>query len=287
MDVTERFVHRNFIEQELEFSELYRYLDRYGSDRTKVVRKTDRKRNESIKRNRTIWMYWKQGLENAPKLVQKCYESVCRNVPKDFEVILLTDKSLNEYIELPDFIWVKHEKGYITTTHLSDIIRLELLCTYGGCWIDATVYCSDTIPIYMLSGEMFVLKLPSVLCDPVVKISSWWMYSDKSNRLVHLTRQVLFEYWQQETDIRNYFLLHIIMSKLIDENADIKKIYHEIPYFNSGNAHVLQDKLGMEYVEEQWQIIKEISCVHKLTYKNKYLQGDINNYYMVLLNDGL
>lgn len=287
MDIAERFVHRHFIEQELEFSELYRYLDRYESNGTEVFQETDCKRNERVKLNNTIWMYWNQGLEDAPKLVQKCYESVCRNAPRDFEVILLTDRSLDEYIELPDYIWMKHEKGYITTTHLSDIIRLELLCTYGGCWIDATVYCSDTIPRYMLSGNMFVLKLPSVLCDPVVKISSWWMFSDRSNRLIHLTRRVLFEYWRVETDIRNYFLLHIIMSKLIDENADIKKIYHEIPYFNSGNAHVLQDKLGMEYVEEQWQIIKEVSCVHKLTYKNRYLQGDINNYYTVLLNDGL
>lgn len=287
MDILEKFVHRNFIQQEFEFSELYMYLDKYKKNEARIQQKSDLKKGESIKLNYTIWIFWQQGLENAPRLVQKCYESVCRNKPQEFEVILLTDRTLDEYVSLPDYIWDKYDKGYITTTHLSDIIRLELLCTYGGCWVDATVFCSDKIPWYMLTGDMFVLKLPSVLSDPVVKMSSWWMYSDKLNKLTHLTRQILSEYWQQETNIRNYFLLHIIMSKLIDEDLECRNIFNGIPYFNSGNAHVLQGKLGMEYNEEEWQIIKNASCVHKLTYKNKYIQGDIYNYYSALLANGL
>lgn len=287
MDIFEKFIHRDFIERELEFSELYKYLDRYRSSVAEVFWDDGIKRNEDIKLNRTIWLFWKQGLENAPKLVEKCYESICRNKPVDFEIVLLSDKNLSEYIHLPDYILDKYEKGYITTTHLSDIIRLELLCMYGGCWIDATVFCSDTIPMYMLTGDMFVFKLPSVLNVSVVEMSSWWIFSDKENKLIHLTRQMLYEYWKQERDIRNYFLLHIIMSKLINENLDCRDIFQRIPYFNSGNAHVLQGKLEAEYAEEEWQIIRSISCVHKLTYKNKYLQGDIYNYYTALLADGL
>lgn len=287
MDNIEKFIHRNFIEQELKFSELYRYLDKYRSTDAEAFQGFDTKKNESIKKNHTIWTLWKQGLENAPKLVQKCYESVCRNKPQDFEIILLNDENLNDYINLPDYIWDKYEKGYFTTTHLSDIIRLELLCTYGGCWIDATVFCGDIIPRYMVEGDMFVFKLPSVLSDPVLKLSSWWMSSDQSNRLIHMTRRMLYEYWKQETDIRNYFLLHIIMSKLIDEDLNCGTIFQKIPYFNSGNAHILQRKLGEAYDEKEWQIIRSVSCVQKLTYKNKYIQGDIYNYYTALLRDSL
>lgn len=287
MDVFDKFIHQEFIKQELEFSELYRYLDRYRNTGYDVHSQIREKRNTNVKLNSTLWIFWKQGLENSPKLIQKCYESVCRNAPGDFKVILLNDKTLDEYVDLPDYIWDKYEKGYITTTHLSDIIRLELLCTYGGCWIDATVFCSDRIPGYMLKGDMFVFKLPSILSDPVVKLSSWWMYADNSNRLSHQTRQMLYEYWRQESDIRNYFLLHIIMSKLIDEDSNNRYTFQRIPYFNSGNAHILQGKLGMEYDEKEWQIMKSISCVHKLTYKNRCLQGDIYNYYSALLADDL
>lgn len=283
MDILQKFVHREFIQQELEFSELYRYLDRYVNAGTERVQAEDIRRNEDIKLNRTIWLFWKQGLENAPELVKKCHESVCRNVPNGFEIVLLSDQNLSKYIRLPDYIWDKYEKGYITTTHLSDMIRMELLCMYGGCWIDATVFCSSVMPMYMLTGDMFVFKLPSVLSVPVVKLSSWWMFSDSRNRLIHLTRRMLYEYWKQEVDIRNYFLLHIIMSKLIDEDLECRNIFQKIPYFNSGNAHVLQGKLGQEYEEEEWQIIKDASCIHKLTYKKKYLRGDIYNYYTALL----
>ncbi|MBD5489853.1 MAG: capsular biosynthesis protein [Lachnospiraceae bacterium] len=287
MDILDQFVHRDFIEQELGFSEVYKYLDLYLDFDWEPVQKTDIKRNKSVKLNRTIWIFWKQGMENAPLLVQKCYESVCRNKPQDFEIILLTDSNLNKYIDLPDYIQDKFEKGYMEIAHLSDVIRLELLHTYGGCWIDATVFCSGKIPEYMLKGDMFVFKLASVLTDPVLKLSNWWISADQTNRLIDLTRQALYKYWQSEVSVRNYFLFHIIMSKLIDENWECKDIFQRIPYFNSGHAHVLQGKLGAEYREEEWQTIKSTACVHKLTYKIRYLQGDIYNYYMALLANDL
>lgn len=287
MDILEKFIHRKFIEQEMEFSELYRYLDKYKNTGMEGLCEVDIKRNEDIELNRTIWLFWNQGLEHAPGLVKKCYESVCRNVPNGFEIVLLSDQNLSKYIRLPDYIWDKYEKGYITTTHLSDMIRIELLYMYGGCWIDATVFCSSIIPMYMLTGKMFVFQLPSVLSVPTVKMSSWWMSAGSGNRLIHLTRQMLYEYWKQETDIRNYFLLHIIMSKLVDEDIECRNIFQKIPYFNSGNAHVLQGKLGEMFGEEEWKMIRDASCIHKLTYKKKYLQGDIYNYYTALLADGL
>lgn len=275
MDILEKFVHREFIERELQFSEVYRYLDRYSGIEKRIMQRT--RRNENVKVDHTIWLFWKQGMEDAPQLVRKCYGSVCRNRLQDFDVVLLTEDTLDRYITLPSYIWDKYKKGYITTTHLSDIIRLELLCTYGGCWVDATVFCSDIIPEYMLTGEMFAFKLPSVLGETVLKLSSWWLASRQSNRLIHLTRQMLYEYWKQEVDMRNYFLLHIAMSKLIDEDSECRNIFLRIPYFNSGNAHVLQGKLGEQYDEEEWNIIKSISHIHKLTHKKRYIQVQLRN----------
>lgn len=284
MDILDEFVNKSFIEKQLQYSKLYRYLDRYKNEELLLSSEI---RKDDVSINKTIWIYWQQGMENAPQLVQRCYESVCRSKPDGFNVVLLSDENIHEYIQLPDYIWEKHEKGYISITHLSDLIRLELLCIYGGCWIDATVYCSDMIPKFMLSGKMFLFQLAAPECDPILKMSSWWIFSENDNELLHLARKMLLAYWERETDIRSYFLLHIVMSKMIDENPACRAIFYKIPYFNSGNAHVLQNRLGAEYDEEEWEIIKRTSCVHKLTYKKRYLQGDLYNYYMRLMDKGL
>lgn len=284
MEHLDNFVHRDYIEEELKHSEVYYYLDRYMNKTVLTI--DDLTGNKSVKQNNAIWIFWLQGMENAPKIVQRCYESISRNKPDSFDIILLTKKNIDEYIQLPDYIWQKYEEHIITTTHLSDMIRLELLCTYGGCWVDATVFCSGMIPEYMLKSDMFLFKA-SVMDSPVIKMSSWWLCADKYNKILHAVRKMLYAYWKNENDLKNYFLLHITMSKIIDEDSSSSAIFRSIPYFYNGSAHILQGKLGMEYDEMEWGIVKSISSIHKLSYKRKYVQGDVYNYYMALLDGKL
>lgn len=284
MEYLDKFVHKEYIGQELKFSEVYHYLDRYMDKEIFTVEEL--KAYKGGRGKGTIWICWMQGMENAPLIVQKCYESVCRNKPEGVKIVLLTEKNMGEYIQLPDFIWKRYRDGHISKTHLSDLIRLELLCTYGGCWIDATVFCSGAIPDYMVKRDMFLFKEYG-MANSVIKMSSWWLAADRHNRILHATRRVIYAYWENEKDIRNYFLLHIIMSKIIDEDTACNVIFRDVPYFNNKNAHVLQGKLGAEYDEGEWGIIKDISVVHKLTYKRKYIQGDVYNYYTALAEDHL
>lgn len=78
-----------------------------------------------------IWIMWYQGIENAPDIVKCCIESVKENC-SGHEVIVLSEQNLSEFVKLPDFIIEKFKKGYISRTHLSDMIRLNLLYLYGG-----------------------------------------------------------------------------------------------------------------------------------------------------------
>ncbi len=284
MNYLNKYVHKNFIKQERNFSDVYFYMDKYMSSEIYNVECLETV--AEIDGSHIIWVMWAQGLENAPELVKRCYSSICKNKPKNFEVVLLTMQNIFDYISIPDYILEKYNKGIITTTHLSDIIRLELLSIYGGCWIDATVFCSNQIPEYMLS-DMFFFKLESILCDPVIKMSSWWMVSDKKNRIIHATRHMLQAYWKNEEQLRDYFLLHIIMSKVIDEDIQCQYIFQKIPFFNSKNAQILVGKLGLLYHEKDWKIIKDSSFIQKLTYKNRYIKGDIYNFYMALLDGKL
>ena len=48
----------------------------------------------------TIWICWLQGMEHAPELAQRCYESIQRHVP-DKKIILLDENNIFEYVTLP------------------------------------------------------------------------------------------------------------------------------------------------------------------------------------------
>lgn len=280
----EQFLYKDHIEEELEFSKVYRYLDRYINEKTFAI--ADIQGVKSVKRNRTIWVFWMQGMENAPALVRKCYDSVCRNIPQGYDVILLTDKNLREYVSLPKFVWDKYEQGCITTTHLSDIIRVELLCTYGGCWVDATVFCSGPVPEYMVSGEMFLFQ-DSITEKLVIRMSSWWLCAERTNRLMHAVRNMLYDFWGQETDIHNYYLLHIMISRLLDGDAECKRIFNEMPYLNNSAPHILYGRLGREFNARDWEILRNNTPVHKLSYKQRFLRGDIDSYYQAFLEGRL
>jgi hypothetical protein len=87
--------------------------------------------DNEIKQNELIyWTCWLQGMENAPPMVRSCYNSAQRH-SDGHRIIVITYENLDTYVTLPDFIMEKHKKGYITATHLSDILRLYLLYTYG------------------------------------------------------------------------------------------------------------------------------------------------------------
>lgn len=111
-----------------------------------------------MQKSNKVWVCWMQGMEQAPALVQRCYHSLQENL-KEKEIILLTEKNLDQFVKIPDFIMKKLHNGIITKTHFSDILRLELLIQNGGTWIDATVFCSGAdIPKYMMEDEFFIFQ---------------------------------------------------------------------------------------------------------------------------------
>ena len=87
--------------------------------------------------NKIFWC-WLQGEHNAPKLYKANLNALRRNC-KNHDIIVITEKNMNQYINFPSFIINKLNKNFISKTHFCDILRLELLKKYGGTWIDASV----------------------------------------------------------------------------------------------------------------------------------------------------
>ena len=109
---------------------------------------------------KTVWMYWHQGWDDAPPIVQACRNSWERLNP-GYEVRALDRHSMFEHVDLP--AGVGPDRDDLTLTKLSNVIRLRLLARHGGVWADATVLCAwpldDWLP-HRLGEGFFAFKEP-------------------------------------------------------------------------------------------------------------------------------
>lgn len=214
-----------------------------------------------------IWICWFQGIENAPDIVKKCYNSVKNNLSNK-EIILITEKNMSDYVSFPDYIMKKWKAGIITNTHMTDLLRLELLSKYGGMWLDATVFCSrkiEEIPEYYFNSNLFMYQCLKPGRDGhAIYISSWLISAKSNNKILMATQYLCYEYWKKNNKMIDYFLLHDFLSIVLEfYEEDWKKI---IPVDNS-TPHILLLRLFDKYDEDIWNSIKEQVPFHKLTYK--------------------
>lgn len=238
------------------------------------------------KQSSKIWFFWWQGLESAPELVSRCYQSVKENLI-GWDLILITKCNYNDYVSFPEHIVQKMNDGTITLTHFSDLLRLELLITHGGLWLDATVLCtSGNIPKSILNSDLFVFQAQKPGADGHATImSSWCIYAKTNNKILMATRELLYKYWEKNTKMDDYFLLHQFFSIVCQHYPEDAK---RIPPFCNSTPHILLLHLFEQYDSEYWNDLKKMTCFHKLSYKlddtNLVNKG---TYYHVLITQGM
>lgn len=232
-----------------------------------------------------VWVCWFQGLDNAPELVKRCYASLQENLT-DREIILITSENMNDYVKFPKYILEKWEKGYITHTHMTDLLRLELLIRYGGMWIDSTVLCTrkrEEIPEYYFNSELFFYQILKPGRDGQAQLMSSWLMSAKTNnRILIMTRYLCYEYWKKNTKMIDYFLLHDFMSIALEHNQND---WNNIIPCDNATPHILLLRLFEQYNEHLWNAIIDQSPFHKLSYKFDEKQKRIKDtFYQHIIN---
>jgi hypothetical protein len=235
--------------------------------------------------NKTVWIFWWQGIENAPELVKVCYRSVVKNM-KDWDIILITQDNYKEYTNIPDFIIEKLNKGVITLTHFSDILRLDLLKQHGGLWLDATVLCTNgNVPKSILQSDLFVYQTQKPGADgKATLMSSWCMWAWKGNHILKATQSLLYSYWKRYNFMMDYFLLHQFMTIVMKEFPEEAR---HIPPYTNENPHLLLLHFFDRYDEHLWNDWKHQSFFHKLSYKlnKKKDMGKAGTFYDVIIRN--
>lgn len=243
-----------------------------------------------FKDDKIIWQLWYQGEQNASNLIKMCFSSVEKQMSKQYKIIILDENSIKDYLDFPPFVWQKIENkvfGAKTITFFSDLLRVALLSTYGGVWIDASIFLSDKIPNELLEKNFFAFERskqkPSQeklkqFCksryfsygyfnwnsDFKVKLLSSFLISKANTQIINALRDILMNYWQQENSAQNhYYFVFQVIFELLKDKGFIKSQDYNI---SDIECHLLQFHSKDEFDENLYQDIKNQSFLHKLTH---------------------
>lgn len=262
--------------------QLYHYLKRKYGKYIENIKIDERLNHEKSDR---IWVCWFQGIDtHTPLVVRRCIQSMFDNLKKE-DVILLTEKNYTDYVILPDFIMEKYKKGVITRTHLTDLLRLELLIKYGGVWIDSTVLCTGDIPDYIQESDLFVFQnLKPGRDGDTVGLSSWFIAAKTNNKVLIATRKLMYEYWKKNNKLINYFLIHNFLRMSLERFPDEED---KLIKFPNSTPHILLLDMFKPFDSNKWDVIKSMTPIHKLAYKRTEEEmSRKGTYYDYIINQG-
>lgn len=255
------------------------------------------KKNELVGKQ-IVWQYWHQGVDDTTsKIVVECLQSV-QQYSGDHEVILLTDKTVWDYVELPGHVFEKFGKERFNRAKLANLIRLYLLSAYGGVWLDATIYLTAPIDEHILKSDFFAFqrtKIPPPDAEVFRQFDplyfSWdpkfqagmlnsFMVAKPNNRIVSDLLSMLLEYWRKEEKVGQYYFFQICFNRMMlrDEwknlNCDI---------VGDTDCHRLQVMSLEKFDRSIFEEIKSKSNIHKLTYRfDKFSQVPEGSFFDVI-----
>lgn len=149
---------------------------------------------------RKLFLYWHQGWETAPQLVQYCRDSWAQLNP-GWELHLLTKDNLHEYVTLPQYY---QDDETFSLAALSDVIRVHLLAAHGGVWADATTFCTRPLDEWIdrctSDAGIFAYAKPR----PTSPIASWFLAAHHDSEIMKVYCNAVDNLWQQFTAGHSY-----------------------------------------------------------------------------------
>ena len=205
-----------------------------------------------------IWQYWGQGLSNEkslPGVVRICFASVDK-YRGEYEVVRLCDDTVKDYIQFPDFVWEKRENGQLSRTFFSDLLRLALLNTYGGVWLDATILLTAPLPGEYAEFDYFLfqrddneenrefLESPSSRYwgwkpEFKVKMLSSIFFARKESEVTRILMDLMLHYWKTRRRALAYFFFQILYNELMEGYLPDKRC----PVVSDFIPHLVQAKI--------------------------------------------
>lgn len=166
-------------------------------------------------------------------MYQRCRQSWIERNP-DWTVISLDSGNLSKYINISQYVDV--DKKIMTLTKRSNIARLMLLKQYGGLWVDASIYCYQSLDDWLPTEKgFFAFDKPG----PGRPLSNWLIYAERDNYLLNTPASHYFNWWRDnDNDLNhNYFIFHHLFDELLKTNKHFNELWLEIPKISAIPPH--------------------------------------------------
>ena len=217
-------------------------------------------------KNDKIFTLWLQGEDKAPPLVQACFRSVRRNCKQ--ELVVLDEKTVFNYITLPDYIMKKRKEGKISHAHFADICRVELLYQHGGYWLDSTGFATSEIPQWIADEDFFVYLTGLQVGSPYSYMQNCFIRSRKGAYLLDAWRAMILDYWMHENRCFDYFMHQLLFKTMVQNDERAKKYFAKMPHVDQDPTHALwwayHDK---PFNKEEFERVTSGAFFQKTTYQ--------------------
>ena len=241
-------------------------------------------KNKNRKDEKIIWQYWHQGTKEAPKIIKKCLLSVKEQM-KGYKQIVLDYNSIKDYVELPDRYYRLLEDKKMKIAHFSDVLRVYLLEKYGGTWIDSTIYLTDKIPDEIMNSNFCILQ-KDILSDLSGNNNScFFIHNKEYSAHIAMMKNILDKYWAENDFVINYFMFEHISTMLSQIKGELKDEWDNMPRYSAEITGELQKHLFDEFKIDEFEKVKKLTPIHKLTYKKPKKTAQKNTYYDYILNE--
>lgn len=227
------------------------------------------------KDNKTIWLLWFQGWDNAPKVVLDVKQSWIKWNP-DWKVQTISDVELSTL--LPGVM--ESLPANIKLAAKSDVVRLNLLDKYGGIWADATMLCMRPINQWItdaLEPSGFWMYHGG---SNAKRPASWFMVNQKGY-IIKQWKSACDTYWVARTEAHDYFWMDSLFDNLIATDPEFVAQWERVPYIyceDPGQSHALALKYSGKNPEIMDLIIKAPPIALKLTHHEGDFAEGTNAY---------
>lgn len=221
--------------------------------------------------NAPIWVCWWTGKDTAPELVKKCIESIYGNAGAH-PVYLITKDNYQQYLEIPEFILGKVRSSQMGVAHLADYIRVRLLATHGGLWLDATMFCSRQIPDICFDLPLFTCKGPVQKCGYVsdMRWVTFCLGGWKGNVFYSFLADAFERYWSSNDYAIDYLFFDHIILTAYDQIPAVRDLLDKLPE-NNIHRDDLQAAMNAALPASQFEaVLQPDTILYKLSWRETY-----------------
>lgn len=226
-----------------------------------------------------VWVTWWQGMDKAPEVVRLCVESLKRNLPSESVALrIITLDNCMDYVTFTDEIINKFNEGKIDYTHMSDILRAELLYRYGGMWIDATYLVTQKIcKNNFIDGKLHTIRYETPIWDEDITQGRWsinYWIAPKHHKLFRFLTEAYWYYMETKAQFEDYFLTDYLVNMAIELMPDIEEeLLQNVPC--SQDVIKYAKKINNPCDNEEYKLFKQKAPLYKLNRRNEYEKYNI------------